>query len=313
MKKVLTIGEILVEIMAVEPGNGFREAISLVGPFASGAPAIFIDQAAKFGQPCAIIGAVGRDDFGAVCVDRLKRDGVDVSAIGEDSERPTGSAFVRYRPDGARDFVFNIRHSACAAVKPTPQTEAAIAACDHLHVMGTSLFSEAIIDLTLDALKQVRARGGTISFDPNVRREMLDLPGLRPALDFVITQTDLFMPSGPELFLFSTARTEGEAARDLLDRGVAAVVVKRGAEGAVYFDAAAEISVPAYAAEEIDPTGAGDCFGATFVSCWLRGLPPKQALAYANAAGSLAVRKKGPMEGASTLAEIEALVASRPA
>ena len=116
---------------------------------------------------------------------------------------------------------------------------------------------------------------------------MLDLPGLRPALDFVITQTDLFMPSGPELFLFSTARTEGEAARDLLDRGVAAVVVKRGAEGAVYFDAAAEISVPAYAAEEIDPTGAGDCFGATFVSCWLRGLPPKQALAYANAAGSL--------------------------
>jgi sugar/nucleoside kinase (ribokinase family) len=310
MKKILTIGEILVEIMAVEPGHGFREAITLVGPFASGAPAIFIDQAARFGQPCAIIGCVGKDDFGAVCVDRLRRDGVDVSAIGEDAERPTGSAFVRYRPDGSRDFVFNIRHSACGAVNATPQAEAAIAACDHLHVMGTALFSASIIDLTLDAIKKVRARGGTISFDPNIRREMLDLPGLRSALDFVITQTDLFMPSGPELFLFSTAKDEHDAAHDLLGRGIQAVVVKRGAEGAGYFDASQAISVPAYPAEEVDPTGAGDCFGATFVSCWLRGMPPKQALAYANAAGSLAVRKKGPMEGASTEAEIAALVAT---
>jgi sugar/nucleoside kinase (ribokinase family) len=309
MKKILTIGEILVEVMAVEPGLGFREAITLVGPFASGAPAIFIDQAARFGQPCGMIGCVGKDDFGFVCVDRLKRDGVDVSAIGEDPERPTGSAFVRYRPDGARDFVFNIRHSACASVAATAQTEAAIAGCDHLHVMGTSLFSDAIVALTLDAIKQVRKRGGTISFDPNVRREMLDLSGLRKALDFVAGETDLFLPSGAELFLFTDAKSEQEAVRTLLGRGMKAIVVKRGADGASYFDAETEVSVAAHPTEEIDPTGAGDCFGATFVSCWLRGMPARQALAYANAAGSLAVRKKGPMEGASTLAQIEALVA----
>ena len=35
----------VVEIMAVEPGHGFREAISLLGPFASGAPAIFTSAA----------------------------------------------------------------------------------------------------------------------------------------------------------------------------------------------------------------------------------------------------------------------------
>lgn len=51
MKKVTTIGEILVEIMATEIGDGFLEPISLVGPFPSGAPAIFIDQVAKLGQP----------------------------------------------------------------------------------------------------------------------------------------------------------------------------------------------------------------------------------------------------------------------
>ena len=43
MTKVVTLGEILVEIVATEPGHGFRQPVRLVGPFPSGAPAIFID------------------------------------------------------------------------------------------------------------------------------------------------------------------------------------------------------------------------------------------------------------------------------
>ena len=66
MKAILTIGEILVEIMATERGDGFLDPVKLIGPFPSGAPAIFIDQAARFGQPAAMIGCVGDDDFGRV-------------------------------------------------------------------------------------------------------------------------------------------------------------------------------------------------------------------------------------------------------
>ena len=88
MKKVITIGEILVEIMATEPGDGFLEPIPLVGPFPSGAPAIFIDQVAKLGQPCGIIACVGNDDFGRVNTRRLARDGVDVSAIATHPSSP---------------------------------------------------------------------------------------------------------------------------------------------------------------------------------------------------------------------------------
>ena len=119
MNKVITIGEILVEIMATEPGDGFLAPIPLVGPFPSGAPAIFIDQVAKLGQPCGMIACVGADDFGRVNLDRLARDGVDTSAIAVHPELPTGSAFVRYRTDGSRDFVYNIRHSAAGATGPT--------------------------------------------------------------------------------------------------------------------------------------------------------------------------------------------------
>lgn len=310
MKKVGTIGEILVEIMALDPGAGFREPLRLEGPYPSGAPAIFIDQVARLGQPCAIVSCVGADDFGALNLDRLARDGVDVRAIATDPEAATGSAFVRYRPDGTRDFVFNIRHSACGRIAWTRDAAMVIAGCDHLHVMGSSLFAPPIVEATEAAIESVKARGGSVSFDPNVRKEMLDLPGMREAFGRILARADLFLPSGSELFLFTEATDEAGAARELLAGGISCVVVKRGAEGArCYTPGGLMLEQPAFPVIERDPTGAGDCFGAAFVACWLRGLPLGRTLALAAASGARAVEKQGPMEGASTVEDLDAMVA----
>jgi sugar/nucleoside kinase (ribokinase family) len=311
MKKIITIGEILVEIMAVEPGNGFTTAIPLVGPFASGAPAIFIDQVAKLGQPCGIVSAVGNDDFGRLNVERLSRDGADVSAIGIHPTAATGSAFVRYRPDGNRDFIYNIRHSACGAIGLTPEAESLIDSADHLHIMGSALFFDGIVSAIFEATSRIKAKGGTVSFDPNIRKEMLDLPGMREALAHALENTDLFMPSGPEIFLFTKVDDEKAAVAELLGRGIKAIVVKRGPDGAGYFDKSGEVLAPAFKVAEVDPTGAGDSFGAAFVTCWLRGMEPRKALIIANATGARAVGVKGPMEGTSTMAEIETFLNSQ--
>jgi sugar/nucleoside kinase (ribokinase family) len=310
MKSVLTIGEILVEIMATEKGDGFLEPINLVGPFPSGAPAIFIDQAAKFGQPAAIIGCVGADDFGRVNLDRLRRDGVDVEGVRIDPEMATGSAFVRYRPDGSRAFVYNIKHSAAGAISLDSAAKAVLNRGDHLHVMGTALSSPNIVEVILAAAEAIKARGGTISFDPNLRPEILNLPGLREACETLFRRCDLFLPSGAELYLFTKAKEEKATVREILDSGVRAIVHKRGADGASYYDSEARLTQDGFEVKEVDPTGAGDCFGATFVSCWLRNMPPAQCLAYAAASGALAVTRQGPMEGAASQAELDAFLAS---
>jgi sugar/nucleoside kinase (ribokinase family) len=265
MKKILTIGEILVEIIATERGNGFRSAVPLIGPFPSGAPAIFIDQVGKLGHDCAMISAVGDDDFGHVNLDRLRADGVDVSGI---------------------------------------RIEAS-----HLHVMGTSLYAPSVIETVLSAMRTIKAKGGTISFDPNLRPEILKSPGMREALQEVIAETDLFLPSGDELFLFTQAKSAKEAVEELLAQGIKVIVLKQGSAGATYHDAQRTLTLPSMPVEEVDPTGAGDCFGATFVTFWLEGATPEVALRYANAAGALAVTRIGPMEGASTRAELDALLA----
>jgi sugar/nucleoside kinase (ribokinase family) len=311
MKSILTIGEILVEIMATEKGDGFLEPLNLVGPFPSGAPAIFIDQAAKFGQPAAIIGCVGNDDFGRLNLDRLRRDGVDVKGVRIDPEMATGSAFVRYRPNGSRAFVYNIKHSASGAIALDDAARAILNRSDHLHVMGTALFSPRIVEVVLGAAAAIKARGGTISFDPNLRPEILNLPGLRRACETLFRRCDVFLPSGVELYLFTDAKEEKAAVAEILGQGVRAIVHKRGAEGASYFDSATCLTQPGFKVEEVDPTGAGDCFGATFVSCWLRNMPAAQCLAYAAASGALAVTRQGPMEGAASQAELDAFLAAR--
>ncbi len=310
-RKVLTVGEILVEIVATTTGDGFGEPQPLVGPFPSGAPAIFIDQVARLGTPAAIVSRVGDDDFGRLNIDRLAADGVDVSGIDVAEGETTGSAFVRYRPDGSRAFVFNIAHSATGRLVLTPGAEALMQRCDHMHVMGTALSAPGLADVAREAIARTKSRGGTLSFDPNLRPEILDTPGLREALHEVLAQTDLFLPSGEEIALFTEASGEDAAVRELLERGIGDVVLKRGGHGASHFDRRGRTDVAPISVEEVDPTGAGDCFGGAFVSFWLAGSPPETALRYANAAGAHAVTKVGPMEGAATRDELEALLGQR--
>ena len=201
MSKIMTMGEILVEIMATRIGQSFRQAGTLVGPYPSGAPAIYLDQVAKLGFPCGIIGCVGNDDFGWVNIDRLKQDGADTSTITMLKNATTGSAFVTYKESGDRDFVFNIVNSASGQLAPGMVDENVLKGCTHFHVMGSSLFSAQIIEAMIKAIQIVKAQGGTISFDPNIRKEMLAIPEMRDALGRILALTDVFLPSGDEVTL----------------------------------------------------------------------------------------------------------------
>jgi len=311
MPKILTVGEILVELVATTKGEGFRFAQPLIGPFPSGAPAIFVDQAGKLGHAAAIIGRVGDDDFGHLNIARLDHDGVDVSGIEVAPGEVTACAFVRYREDGTRAFLFTMAQSATATLSITPRGAALMESCDHLHIMGTALSTPGMADVALEALSRIKERGGTLSFDPNIRDEILNTAGMRDRLQWVLTQTDIFLPSGDELYLFSEGKNEADTIDNLLSRGIREIALKRGVQGASHFSANGRHDVGTIPVTEIDPTGAGDCFGGAFVALRLAGLPPAEALRMANAAGAFAVTRQGPMEGTSTRTDLDAFLKDR--
>lgn len=307
----ITVGEILVEIVATTIGDGFRAPQPLVGPYPSGAPAIFIDQVGRIGGSAAMIGAVGDDDFGRVNLDRLRGDGVDVSAVAVDPDYPTGSAFVRYRADGQRDFVYNIATSAAARFGWSEAVAAIVHRAGHLHVMGTALSMPSAVDVIDHAVGIVKARGGTLSVDPNLRKELRLPAATEERFARLVAAADLLLPSGPELERAAGIDGEAEAVASLRRRGVGEIVLKRGAGGATAFLAdGSRVEAPAFKVDEIDPTGAGDCFGGAYVACRRLGLPVADCLAYASAAGARNVTRVGPMEGAGTRAELDAFIAA---
>lgn len=316
--KICTMGELLVEFLAKEQHQRFDQTGEFVGPFPSGAPAIFASQVAKLGFPVVFFSCVGKDAFGKMCIKRLKDDGVVTDGISLHNKANTGSAFVTYKGPNERDFIFNIPNSACGLLSFDHINEELLKDCNHLHVMGSSLYSFRVIDAMRKALYIVKSNGGTISFDPNLRKEMFDIPEMEASFDYIMDYTDIFLPSESEVSYFASNNTDSEkkTMTSLLKRGVKHIVVKCGSKGANYYGRDAQdnfrtIHADSYAIDTIDPTGAGDCFGATFVSLMLAGYEVEMALQYANASGALAVAQKGPMEGTSTLDELKQFIALR--
>ncbi len=305
------VGEILVEIVATTIGDGFREAQPLIGPFASGAPAIFVSQCGRLGGSAAMIGAVGTDDFGRVNLERLKGDGVDITAISVDPDYPTGSAFVRYRKDGSRDFVYNIATSAAARFGWSDGVSNLIGRAGHLHVMGSALSVPSAREVIDKAVGIIKARGGTLSVDPNIRKELKLDEDTERRFARLVAAADLLLPSGEELERAAGVAGEANAVRRLLEIGVKEIVLKRGANGATYYGRDGErIDAPAFVVTEVDPTGAGDCFGGAYLTCRRLGMSVKDALTYAAAAGARNVTVVGPMEGAGTKEQLDAFIAA---
>ena len=308
---ICTMGELLVEFLSRSPQQKFTQPGEFIGPFPSGAPAIFAAQVAKLAHRAIVFGCVGSDDFGRLNIERLRHEGVITDGIHVMNNAVTGTAFVSYQNEQKRDFVFNIPNSACGLFTAEHIDKELLQQCRHLHIMGSSLFSFRMIDAMRKAISVIKAAGGTISFDPNIRKEMLNIPEMEQALDYLIEYTDIFLPSESELPFFARHKnlSEIQIVSDLLHSGVKHVAIKRGQRGASYYQrqngTLHSLHVPGHAIEVIDPTGAGNCFGATFVTLLLSGFSAQKALQYANASGALAVMQQGPMEGISSLADIE--------
>ena len=298
--------------MRKEVGVRLDEAADFVGPFPSGASGIFTDAIARLGTKAAFIGSVGKDDFGKVILERLKRDGVDTSHVKELTDFTTGVAFVTYFSDGSRQFIFHLPRAATGQVTEADIDESFVSTFNHVHVVGSTMF---ITDSTARACEKavdiVKKNGGTVSFDPNSRPELISGDELRSRLGRILEQTDIIFPTEAELELLSGTADPEAASRALMDQGVEVCAVKMGGEGSWVFTRDDSVRVPAFDVEEVDPTGAGDSYCAGFLAAHFDGKSLEESVRYANAVAALSVTRKGPMEGAPTVAEVEQLLRSQ--
>jgi sugar/nucleoside kinase (ribokinase family) len=311
MIEFLTIGEILVEIMRPKIGIPLNEIGDLRGPFPSGAPAIFINAVANLGHKGAIIGGVGNDEFGEIIISKLQKSMVETRGI-KISELPTGVAFVAYNKDGSRKFIYHIRDSAATDIGSLP--EDIIRKVKVFHIMGCSLMlNREIANIILDTAIKVKENGGIISFDPNLREELMNKPYIKEVINKIIDISYVVLPGLKELMLITGEQKKENAVKKALEK-VKYVVLKLGSDGCEINikDEKKSILIPAISKgiKVVDVTGAGDAFDAGF----LCGLIEKKDLfdcgVLANACGSLNTTKLGPMEGIFNRGKVDKFIYS---
>ncbi|MGB9857418.1 MAG: sugar kinase [Dictyoglomaceae bacterium] len=295
---VLTIGELLVEIMAKNVDQDFLTPGEFLGPYPSGAPTIFIDQVVKLGLKGGILGCIGEDDFGKNIYERLKKDGVELSLIKKSSDFITGIAFVTYFSNGDRKFIFHLPHSAASQIFPKDVTEELISNIRCLHIMGCSLaISKNVRDTIEKAVDMAHSYGKIISFDPNIRVELGISEDYLSSIKRILSKTNIILSGERELITMTQTKNIEEAINLVKASGIEIIVIKKGKKGAEVYYKNENYKEEPFPVEEVDPTGAGDCFDAGFIASLLEGYHVKEALKRANIIGALSVTKMGPMEG----------------
>ena len=308
MAEIWTMGEMIVEIMRPEAGLSLGKAGPFQGPYPSGAPAIFIDTAARMGHSTGIIGGVGKDDFGTCLLDRLETDGVDCSKVIVDDAGTTGVAFVTYFEDGSRKFIYHIGNT--PAVLAKAPSEDTLEGIKVFHIMGCSLMAEAKfakeIVKTMHAAKNL---GAKISFDPNIRQELLREESVMSVVREVFENTDILMPGVDELLLLTEKASVEEAVEYCFGgRDIEMVVLKRGSEGCSVYTRNETFQGHVYEVDAVDPTGAGDSFDGAFICGLVENRTVPEILNMAAAAGALNAAAFGPMEGAISVENIDEMI-----
>ena len=320
--EVISLGNMLVEVMRVALDEPLDRPGRFVGPYPSGDTPIYIDAVARLGGCAGFIGAVGgraegeADDLGRCLLDRFARDGVDFSCGRVLPGRTTGVAFVAYFSDGSRRFVFHSRHAASGQLSPDYLREEYFRGARWLHITGCNLAASDSSRKACYRAMDLLPVGARVSFDPNIRPEILSVERIRALCEPVIRRADVILPSLGEATML-TGAADDEAGCRLWAEGGKVVVLKQGPAGCRIWADGEDTQVPGYRVEEVDPTGAGDCFCAGITVALLQraehGAPVcwREVGRFANAVGALAVTAQGPMEGAPTRAQVEELMRGR--
>ena len=203
--------------------------------------------AAKYG-PVALVSVAGRD-LADADVQSLTAAGVDVRGI----ERRDGRTLRwsgAYAPGFARSDVQNTDLGVVREWRPRVPND--LRDADHVFLANTDPRAQ------LEALDQLHPAIALLdTMDEWIRQAN--------GLDAVIARATVLAVNALELALITGVDDPARGAAAVLGRGPRAVIVKRGALGALLITTEAIVSVPAYPATVVDPTGAGDAFAGAFL------------------------------------------------
>ncbi|GAK20479.1 fructokinase [Vibrio sp. JCM 19052] len=270
-----------------------------------GAPANVAVAISRLGGNSAFFGRVGQDPLGRFMKATLAQEQVNTDYMLLDEAQRTSTVIVELDDSGERSFTFMVKPSADQFLIPADIP--AFVQGEWLHVCSIALANEPSRSSTLKAMQDIKAAGGFVSFDPNLREEVWANPEeLKPVVRQAIELADVVKFSDDEL-LFLTDMDSLEAGLEAIKAfNNTLVLITQGAKGAlVIFEGEQEL-IAGQAVKPVDTTGAGDAFVGGLLARlaqqneWANKEAIHSAVNWANGCGALATTQKGAMTALPT-------------
>ena len=297
---VLSIGEILVDIFV----DGESRTT-----FPGGAPFNLACNIAKFNHgQVYFYGVVGNDDNGKLLSDFASKR-INHLYLDTLNECETTQAIVSL-DNGERSFRFNRGADYHLNIHTLEKIDFKDIKIVHLgSLMLSHQEGRNFIDESIKYIRSVSK--AKISFDVNYRDDIFASPEeAKKAFMNVIRQVDIIKFTEEELTLLSGQDDIKLGLTQLLNPHQIAVVTL-GKDGSVFYSKDIFVQVPTYPLKPVDTTGAGDAFYSYFlyrVDLGFDSKDIKDVLLRSNVVGGLTTQKKGAIETAPTLEEIEIFI-----
>ena len=305
LPEVICLGELLIDFVSLDKNQSLAASSGfLKAP--GGAPANVAVGVTRLGGSAGFIGKVGQDPFGAYLKQVLRELGVNVQFLLEDLNARTTLSFVAQKSDGVRDCIFYRHPGADMLLRPDELDQSYFSNVQVFHYGSISFTAPDSEQATLQAIRFAKEKGALISYDPNYRPDLWPNQSLaRQKMQDGFNYADFVKISEEEMTFITGADTPEGCGEFILRRGAKAAAVTLGEKGCYFTDGEVEGYLPGVPSKLVDSTGAGDAFTAAMLYHFAqkrRAFPGYQLkadrefqgwLAFANAAGSIAVTKIG--------------------
>lgn len=302
--QIIAYGEPMVEFNQTG-GAGSRSYLQGFGGDTSNA----IIAAARAGARTGYLTGLGADAYGQMFRDLWAAEGVDATRVKTDRDAATAVYFVTHDANG-HHFSFFRKGSAASRYAAADVPVDYIAGANILHVSGISLaISDSACDAGFAAMSAAREAGVQVSFDTNLRLKLWPQARARAVITEAMRLSDICLPSYDDIIALGGPNEPDRVIDDILSLGPKIVALKLGSQGAIIADATRRIAVPPHRCTPVDATGAGDCFGGSFLARLVAGDDPVAAARYAGVAAALSTEGYGAVEPIPTAARVLAEMA----
>ncbi len=245
----------------------------------------------SWGMRCAFAGLVGDDGYGRRIRDEFEAAGTDVSLLELRPGHATPLSTILINRQNASRTIVN-RKLKGAACKPDAALMKAMAP-------GVLLFDGHELEASLAALE---AFPQTVSIlDAGSWRE--GTAALAGRVNY-LAASERFALQATGLCSLETTEQQRSCLLQLRQKFSTTVIVTLGERGLVYDDGGGFRHMPAFPAQAVDTTAAGDVFHGALVFAIARQMPLGEALRFASMTASLSVRKAGGRASIPSLDEV---------